>query len=166
MEQAKPPGSYRGAVSIRRRYKHSYYLQSAISPRPTAHSCIIQCPVCSSSPPPPHYLHWKTVWTESIYFANDAFHFLYSFDFLHVPTGWTPRWIIRLSDYIVSPPKCPRLRAIKVEYGLEQVPSTFQLNAVLFQFKNIDPLCVTNAHLSWFYSNVCLLETLTNIYFF
>lgn len=39
------------AASIRRRYKHSY-LQSAISPRPTAHSCIIQCPVCSSSPPP------------------------------------------------------------------------------------------------------------------
>lgn len=114
-------------------------------------------------PPPPHYLHWKTVWTESIYFANDAFHFLYSFDFLHVPTGWTPRWIIRLSDYIVSPPKCPRLRAIKVEYGLEQVLLTFQLNAVLFQFKNIDKFCVTNDHLSWFDSNVCLLENLTNL---
>lgn len=49
------------------------------------------------------------------------------------------------------------LRAIKVLAGLvEQVSSTFNLNAVLFQFKIVDPplpLCVNSVQLSGFDSN-------------
>lgn len=93
-------------------------------------------------PQPQHYLHWKTVWTESIYFANYVFHSLYSFDFLR-GQGERLGELFDCSITYAVRRSGQHLRAIKVLAGLvEQVPSTFNLNSVLFQFKNSSLLFV------------------------